>query len=210
MNRFLAVAFDAGNDTRNQFRQIEDVLHRPDASGFKMLLVNPAQESVLKPLATDAARRGIGWVILNRLTDYVQELRRTYPKGPRFCVNPDQNQIGHIQGRQFLTLLRNGGSVLYICGPPFTSSARLRLAGVETVIAGSPLRMDVASADWSEEGGLGAMDVWLNEPSRKWHRCIVGAQNDAMALGARPGARSICSAPHGPQEPPRRRTSQSP
>jgi ABC-type sugar transport system substrate-binding protein len=185
LNRFITAVFDAGNDTRNQFRQIEDVLRAPDSDGFDVLLVNPVQESVLQPLAIDAARRGIGWVTLNRFTDYVADLRRRYPTVPLFCVNPDQNQIGHIQGTQFLTLLRKGGSLLYICGPLLTSSASLRLAGVEIVIAGSPVRMAVAAADWSEEGGLRATAGWLNERSRKWRRCVVGAQNDAMALGAR-------------------------
>jgi ABC-type sugar transport system substrate-binding protein len=182
---WTATAVDAGNDAQRQFRQIEAALRAPEGSGFDILLVNPVEEAILQPLATEAARRSVGWVTLNRLSEYVSELRRAHPRVPFFCVDPDQREIGRIQGQQFITVLRGGGSVFYLCGPLSTSSARLRLAGVQIATAGSALRIIMSAADWSEAGGAGVMDTWLREPSNKWHRCIVGAQNDTMGLGAR-------------------------
>jgi ABC-type sugar transport system substrate-binding protein len=185
LHSIAPTVFDAGNDSRTQFRQIEDVLRSRGRGGFDALLVNPVLESTLEPLAAEAARQGVGWVSLNRSSEYVPGLRRAYPKPALFCVNPDQHQIGRIQGEQVLTMLRGGGSLFYICGPLATSSARQRLSSIETVLAGSGIRTYTCACNWSEDDGENAMAPWLGETSREWRRCVVAAQNDPMGRGAR-------------------------
>jgi ABC-type sugar transport system substrate-binding protein len=184
LHRCSPVVFDAGNDPLRQRRQIDDVLRTQDH--YAALLTQPVQESTLESAAAEAIRRGIAWVALNRCTDYVRELRMTQPKAPVFCVAPDQHQIGHIQGQQFLILLRKGGTLFYLTGPPATASARQRLASVEIALAGAAIKMIPAAGDWTTESGFDATRLWLrSDPPRDCAHLVVGAQNDAMAVGAR-------------------------
>jgi ABC-type sugar transport system substrate-binding protein len=128
----------------------------------------------------------MAWVALNRCTESVRELKLTQPKAPVFCVAPDQHQIGHIQGQQFLILLRKGGTLFYLTGPPATISGRQRLASVEIALAGAPIKLIPAAGDWTTESGFDATRLWLrSDPPRDCAHTVIGAQNDAMALGAR-------------------------
>jgi ABC-type sugar transport system substrate-binding protein len=175
---------DAGNDPLRQRMQVEQALRGGES--FGALLVQPVLESGLEPEAIEAARQGIGWVILNRSSDYVRALRLNHAKVPVFCVDPDQTQIGELQGRQILALLPNGGSALYISGPAATSSAQRRLAGTQIALAGAPVRMSTAEGDWTERSGKEATRHWLQgEPPGHFTQLVLVAQNDAMALGAR-------------------------
>jgi ABC-type sugar transport system substrate-binding protein len=175
--------FDAGNDALRQRRQIDDQLRVADS--FAAFLVQPVQEAALESAAAEAARRGVGWVTLNRFSEYVRTLRIAHPKTPMFCVDPDQPQIGRIQGRQFLALLPDGGTLFYVTGHHTTSSARRRLAGAEIAMAGASIHMVGAAGDWTTDSGFDATRLWLrSDPPKDCRRLVVGAQNDAMALGA--------------------------
>jgi ABC-type sugar transport system substrate-binding protein len=67
-----------------------------------------------------------------------------------------------------------------------TSSATRRLEGVQDALQGAPISMHVVSSDWSSSGGEQAMKQWLQVfHGGSFPRFMVGAQNDAMALGAR-------------------------
>jgi ABC-type sugar transport system substrate-binding protein len=180
----LPVVFDADNDALRQRRQIDDLLR--SSPSVAALLAQPVQESGLEAAAVEAARRGIAWVTLNRFSEYVRGLRVAQARAPMFCVDPDQRQIGHIQGKQFLALLPEGGTIFYLSGPRATSSARGRLAGAEIVLAGTSIGLVGAAGDWSIESGFDATRLWLRSaPPRDGRRLVVGAQNDAMAIGAR-------------------------
>ncbi|MDP9002804.1 MAG: substrate-binding domain-containing protein [Myxococcota bacterium] len=182
---FSVVEYDAGNNAESQGQQIRECLKAPEKTRPKGLFVNPVHEVSLLPAAREAARLGIAWVTLNRSSDYVTDLRREYPRVPFFCVDPDQRQVGRIQGQQFRLLLPRGGDLFYIGGPASTSSARLRLAGVEIELAASSIRMVGGGGDWSVESGFQATKGWLQGNRRyNWAECIVGAQNDSMAMGA--------------------------
>ena len=76
-----------------------------------------------------AAAAGIGWVVLNRLADYVHELRRNY-KVPVFAVSADNEEVGRIQGKQLDRFLPQGGSVLYIQGPSDSLVGKTRTDGL--------------------------------------------------------------------------------
>src|SRR5205814_7509847 len=112
------------------------------------ILVSPVRETVLRLAAFDAARAGIGCVVLNRLNDYVEGLRRDYPGVPLFSVSADQEAIGRIQGEQLRRLLPGGGDLLYIQGSRMTSSAAARLGGVAGVLRGTGITMVPVHGDW--------------------------------------------------------------
>jgi ABC-type sugar transport system substrate-binding protein len=100
-----------------------------------------------------AAQAGIGWILLNRKVGYVEALRAEFPRLAVAEVTTDEVEIGRIQGRQLRALLREGGNVLYIQGPPDTSAAQERVAGAQETIAGARIEMKVRNGDWTETSG---------------------------------------------------------
>jgi ABC-type sugar transport system substrate-binding protein len=174
------------NDAAQQQRQIRDCFDEPAAGRPAALVVFPVSESGILPLAQTAARLGIGWVTLNRSTDFMEQLRLDYPALPLFCVNPDQLEIGRIQGKQVKAFIPNGGQVVCIQGPTAVPSAQLRLAGLKQELEGTGTILSVHVADWSFAGGADAAKRWMDSPAGGNVRdCVVLGQNDEMALGAR-------------------------
>jgi ABC-type sugar transport system substrate-binding protein len=177
---------NAQNEADRQVQQIQDCLSEPAALRPRAILVSPVEESGLRGLARDAARLGIGWVSLNRACDYLGDLRREFPAVPLFSVHPDQEQVGRIQAHQLRVLLPTGGSVAYIQGPLATTSAKQRAASMRSGLVGTDIQLTSFSADWSVEGGRLAAKSWLElAGSTKVDGCVVAAQNDSMAYGAR-------------------------
>jgi ABC-type sugar transport system substrate-binding protein len=179
--------FSADNDPDQQLRQIQQFLNKSPRVPTA-ILVSPVRERDLLPIAFDAVRKGFAWIILNRSSGYLRELREQFPSSLVFSVTPDQHEIGTIQGRQFKLMLPDGGEVFYVRGPVMTSSAHRRLIAVEREIAETSIHMVTFTADWTGEAAEPATRDWIRvvrdiDPSR----CLVGAQNDDMAMGARRG-----------------------
>ena len=192
--------YNAGNDADRQVRQIQECLREPDARRPTAILVSPVREIVLRSVAREAARLGMAWVSLNRTCDYLSELRREYPRQALFSVDADQRQVGRFQGRQFKILLPKGGEVFYIQGPLTTSSAQLRLAGVQQELAGTEINLVPFSADWSAEAAAQGTRNWIAIlRGRKLPECVVGAQNDTMASGARMALQEEASSQRRPE-----------
>jgi ABC-type sugar transport system substrate-binding protein len=183
----LAVdVFTADSDAEKQLRQIRDVLEAPEARRPRGVLVSPVRESLLFTVAHRAAKLGVGWVLLNRFSEQLVDLRKEFPEIPIFSVNPDQVRIGRIQARQFKILLPGGGEVFYLQGPYGTSSAHRRFEGAQGELAGSPIKLVPFNSDWSIEGGERTVRDWLRIfDGRDLPDCVIGAQNDNMAMGAR-------------------------
>jgi RNA polymerase sigma-70 factor (ECF subfamily) len=179
-------AFSADHDPKRQAAQIREVLAEKKASRPDVMLVSPVREADLPDLASEAGHRQVGWVLLNRWSESLPELRRRYPMLPIFSVTADQYEIGHVQGRQFRSLLPGGGEVVYVRGRPGTSSAERRHEGVRRELEGSGIHLRTVDGDWSSEGGERAMAGWLKQKAPgRLGRVVVGAQNDSMAAGAR-------------------------
>jgi ABC-type sugar transport system substrate-binding protein len=179
-------AFWADNDSQKQLRQIQGCLSEAEDQRPTVFLVSPVREMALISTARIAASLGIGWVLLLRYSDYLNALRDEFPSVPIFSVTADQREVGRIQGRQFRALLPRGGQLVYIRGPLGTSSAINRFAGVQEKLQGTSIELVTLNADWTADGGARAMNEWMREretvdPST----LLVGAQNDAMAMGAR-------------------------
>ncbi len=183
-HRIKVTEYSAQNDPETQVAQIRQALsvnERPYA-----ILVHPVRDSRLIAVARETAGQGVGWVILNRDADYMHDLRQRFPGLPLFCVKPDQHQVGRIQGQQFKRLLPQGGELFYIQGPLLVSTAEARFAGVQAELVGTPIKLVTFRADWTSEGGEQALRSWIQtvDPC-ELPKCLVGAQNDNMAVGAK-------------------------
>ena len=183
---FPVRSFWADNDSHKQLRQIEGCLSEPEDQRPTAVIVSPVREIALISTAHAAARSDIGFVLLQRWANYMTDLRREYITLPIFSVMADQRDIGRIQGSQLKALLPHGGKLVYIRGPLGTSSAMRRFAGLQEVLQGSAIEMIPLNGDWTTEGGSRAMQEWIqSDEGAGWRQYVVGAQNDAMAMGAR-------------------------
>jgi serine/threonine protein kinase/ABC-type sugar transport system substrate-binding protein len=189
---FPVRVFRAGNDSEKQVTQIQDCLREPADRRPTVVMVSPVREVPLLSTAYLAARQGVGWVVLSRWWDYVNNLRAEFVDLPVFAVVADQKEAGRIQGRQIRALLPAGGELVYIQGPLGTSSAVRRHAGIQEILRGSSIEIFTVHSDWTLAGGARAMLDWARVfQKRKLPRFIVAAQNDAMAMGARDAMQMI-------------------
>jgi diguanylate cyclase (GGDEF)-like protein len=183
---FPVRVFGADNDSQKQVAQIHECLREPPARRPTVVMVSPVREVNLRAVAYEAARLGVGWVVLTRWWDYVNNLHAEFPDPPIFAAVTDQKEIGRIQGAQLKALLPDGGELVYIQGPLGTSSAARRFAGVQEVLQDSATEVFTLHSDWTVEGGTRALLDWARVFQRsELPKFIVGAQNDLMAMGAR-------------------------
>jgi len=186
----------ARDDGILQSQQLLDKIQSPVDLRPNAILFEPAGSTALPKVARAAAAAGIGWALLSRNTEYLNELRSIFHV-PAFVVTPDHEKIGHIQGRQLAALLPGGGLVLYIQGPSQSLAAKQRYTGLlETKPENIQLR--VLRAHWTESSSHKAVTSWLClSTSRAAEFRAVCAQDDSMALGARKAFEQCTSELHG-------------
>ena len=174
----------AEDDAVNQSTQLLKAIQGPSESRPHAILLEPVGATALPQVAKAASTAGIGWAVLNRRPEYLAELRQQ-ANAPVFAVSADHEEIGRIQGKQFAALLPRGGTVLYIEGPTHSSSAQKRTVGMlET--KPSNIQISTLKANWTGEGAARAVLAWLRLSTSQATRIdLVGAQDDAMAMGAR-------------------------
>src|SRR5277367_6671029 len=119
----------ADNNAVNQSTQILKAIQNRPESRPDAIVLEPVSGTALPQVARAASAAGIGWAVLNRYPDYMQELHKASAK-PTFSVSSDHVEIGRIQGKQFAALLPRGGTVLYIEGPAASSAAKERTRGM--------------------------------------------------------------------------------
>jgi ribose transport system substrate-binding protein len=173
----------ADNDSIQQSQQLLKLI-QSNTSVPDGIVLESVSGTSLPQVARAAAAAGIGWVVLNRLADYIHDLRRNY-KVPVFAVSADNEEVGRIQGKQLDRFLPQGGSVLYIQGPSDSLVGKSRTDGLlKTKPAGVQLKM--IRGQWTEASGYKAVNAWLRlTTSQQSHVDAIAAQNDAMAIGAR-------------------------
>jgi ribose transport system substrate-binding protein len=174
----------AEDDAVNQSTQLLKAIQSPKELRPDAIVLEPVGSTALPQVARAARTAGIGWAVLNRRPEYLVELRMQ-AAAPIFAVSADHDEIGRIQGRQFAALLPKGGSVLYIEGPSRSSSARKRTAGMLETKPPN-IRVSMLRASWTEDSATRAVLSWLKlSTSQSAAIDLVGAQDDAMAMGAR-------------------------
>ena len=149
-----------------------------------VIIFEPAGATNLPHVARAAAAAKIGWVVLSREVEYIEELRSTFSI-PAFVVASDHLEIGRIQGRQLGRLLPRGGIVLLVQGPTHSKAASLRHSGLLETKPGN-IQLRAVKGHWTEASAQKAVRSWLDlSTSRGTDIAAVCAQDDSMALGAR-------------------------
>ncbi|HLZ90726.1 MAG TPA: sugar ABC transporter substrate-binding protein [Candidatus Acidoferrum sp.] len=174
----------ANNDAINQSTQILRAIQAPAADRPSAIVFEPVGGTALPQVARAAATADVGWAILNRDANYVEDLRRI-SSAAIFAISSDHVEIGRIQGRQFAALLPRGGAVLYIQGPSENSAAKERTLGMQET---KPANIQIIAlrAQWTEESAQRAVRSWLKlTTSQKATVDLIAAQDDSMAVGAR-------------------------
>lgn len=172
----------AENDAGRQSQQLTSFIQgsmavRPDA-----IIFEPVGTTLELP-ARVAVAAGIGWIVLNRESPYLAQLRSHYSV-PIFSISTDHEEVGRIQGAQMGALLPKGGKVLHIQGPSHSHAARWRTIGMRKT---KPIGIEVLSlkGQWTESSAHRAVSSWLSvNNARDLGIGMVAAQDDAMALGA--------------------------
>jgi ABC-type sugar transport system substrate-binding protein len=174
----------ANNDAINQSTQILRAIQASPEDRPSAIVFEPVGGTALPQVARAAAAADIGWAVLNRDANYIEDLRKT-ATAAIFAISSDHVEIGRIQGRQFAALLPRGGTVLYIQGPSENSAAKDRTVGLQET---KPANIQVIAlrGQWTEESSLRAVRSWLKlTTSQKAAVDLIGAQDDSMAIGAR-------------------------
>ena len=174
----------ANNDAINQSTQILRAIQAAPEDRPAAIVFEPVGGTALPQVARAAANAGIGWAVLNRDANYIDELRRG-SNNAIFAISSDHVEIGRIQGKQIAALLPRGGTVLYVQGPSENSAAKERTLGMQET---KPANVQVISlrAQWTEESSLRSVRSWLKlTTSQKATVDLVAAQDDSMAVGAR-------------------------
>ena len=174
----------ADNDAINQSTQILRAIQGAPEDRPNAIVFEPVGGTALPQVARAAGTAGIGWAVLNREANYIEELRKS-SSAPIFALSSDHPEIGRIQGRQFAALLPRGGTVLYIQGPSENSAAKDRTLGMQEAKPAN-LQIIALRGQWTEESAQRSVRSWLKlTTSQRATIDVVGAQDDPMAMGAR-------------------------
>ncbi len=176
----------AENNPIAQIYQVFGRMHAEREERPAVIVAHPVAGDALERVGRNAAKEGIGWIVLNRRAPYLDELREQAPRLLVSNVTPDNTAIGRLQGRQIRALVpASGGLLIYIQGPPATSAAEDRLRGCQEVL-GDSFDWKLLHADWTETGSEKAVVAFLRLKTHEATRpVVVVAQNDSMAIGAR-------------------------
>ena len=181
----VEVLFAEDNPVR-QIQQLFQHVHAPEGERPTALLVHTRVPDGLERVARNAARAGLGWLLLNRTAPYLERLRGEHPGLSIGSVTTDHAEIGHIHARQLAGLCPDRSPVLYVQGPADAPSARLRLQGLEQALLGRGFELKVVNAEWTAASAEKAVAAWLRlRTSDLFQPSAVVCQNDLMARGAR-------------------------
>jgi len=178
----LSVTYAQG-DAIAQSDYLLSLIHSSPDTRPDVVMLEPVGTAMVR-VAREAARVGIGWIVLNREVDYISELR-AITSAPLFAVTTNHAETGRIQGRQLNALLPAGGSAIYLTGPTGHPVVQAREKGMlET--KNERIQCRPLHAGWQESVALQVVTSWMRLPT--WQELspqVVAAQNDFMALGAR-------------------------
>ncbi len=174
--------FFCESDAQIQAQQVYAFVHEHAAGSI--VIAEPVSDGPLEAVARHAALEDIGWILLHSTASYMEDLRIEFPRLLLTSVTADQRDIGRIQGRQFETLLRGKGMMLYVQGPLRSAAAAGRFAGMREIIDHTAIKYQVVHGDWTEESGEKVVSSWLRSSSVAAQLQLIGCQNDAMAAGA--------------------------
>jgi ABC-type sugar transport system substrate-binding protein len=168
-----------------QIQQLFKAIYAPEGERPAAIVVEPSVGEGFERVARNAARAGIGWLVVDMRTSYIDEFRAAHPKLAVAMVGSDQEEVGRIQGRQCRALLPDGGRVLSVQGPADSTVTHDRSEGLHEVLA-DDFEVRVLNGAWTADSGDKAVMSWLRLKSAEaFQPEIVAAQNDLMGIGVR-------------------------
>jgi ABC-type sugar transport system substrate-binding protein len=175
----------ADDNAVKQIQQLFRYVHAPEAERPAAFLLHTRVPDGLERVARNAARAGIGWVLLNRTAPYVDALRREHAGLAIASVTTDHLEIGRIQALQLERHRPGTRRVLYLQGPSDGPASQLRLAGFEQASQGRGYELRVLNGEWTETSAERAIAAWLRlKTAEHFVPEAVVCQNDNMARGA--------------------------
>lgn len=130
-------------------------------------------------------RAGLPVVLLNRIPDWIEPLRRDHPGALIAAVAPDQRGIGAIQAQQALHLVERGAFVLLVTGDAASAAAAARRQGFLEAV-GDRLKVHELDGRWSEKGAVKVLEEWFRLGAERARKVdLVVCHNELMAAGAR-------------------------
>ena len=173
----------AEGDAITQSEQLLKLIYASGEARPDVIILEPVGTGMVR-VAREAAKAGVGWIVLNREVAYITELRGS-SRAPMFAVTTDHVETGRIQGRQLNALLPKGGTVVYLEGPSGHPVVQARKEGM-LATKNPQIKIRPLHGQWQESIASDVMTSWLRVPaSRELCPRVVAAQNDFMAMGAR-------------------------
>lgn len=173
----------ADGDAITQSEQLLKLIYSSGEARPDVIILEPIGTGMIR-VAQEAAKAGVGWIVLNREVAYIAELRGS-SRAPMFAVTTDHVETGRIQGRQLNALLPCGGMVVYLQGPAGHPVVQARTEGMMET-KDPMIKVRRLQGHWEESTASAAMTSWLRLPtSGEVRPLVVAAQNDFMAMGAR-------------------------
>jgi ribose transport system substrate-binding protein len=173
----------ADGDAVTQSEQLLKLIYSSGDVRPDVIILEPIGTGMIR-VAREAAKGGVGWIVLNREVAYISELRGS-SRAPMFVVTTDHVESGRIQGRQLNALLPRGGTVVYLQGPSGHPVVQARTEGMMET-KDPRIKVRRLQGHWEESAASAAMTSWLRLPtSGELRPLVVAAQNDFMAMGAR-------------------------
>ena len=171
-----------------QIHQLFRFVHAPEPERPLALVLHTRAPDGLERVARNAARAGIGWLLLNRTAPYLEPMRAEHPGLALCAITTDHSEIGRIHARQLERLRPGRSSVLYLQGPPEALAARLRLEGFREArrALGWDDELRVLNTEWNEASAETAVTGWLRlKTAERFAPDAVVCQNDNMARATR-------------------------
>ncbi len=167
-----------------QIQQLFKHIHGPAEERPLAIVVEPAASEGLERVARNAVKAGIGWILINTNSPFLDALRSEHKELPIGMVGSDQKQVGRIQGRQVARLVGKQSRVLCVQGPAESAVTQERIQGLKEALAGYEIR--ALNGDWTEDGAERSVASWLRlRTAEAFRPDVVASQNDSMAIGAK-------------------------
>jgi inositol transport system substrate-binding protein len=162
---------DSKKDSNVQLEQAENFIDE----GVDVLVVNPVDRDLTKPISDKAKAAGIPIISFNNEFDDPNEIACS--------IQSDSKQSGILEMEYLANKMNYKGNVAIIMGTLGQDGQRLRTQAFHEVIEKYPDMKIVAeqTAGWSRSKGMALMEGWLESGK---DIDIVACENDEMAIGA--------------------------
>jgi ABC-type sugar transport system substrate-binding protein len=174
-------------------RRLNEVSKRP----LDGIVTEPASGSTMEFLLRDLQAKA-GLVLLNAWGPAVEGAAASWgSEHPFGTVSTDHQSIGETQGRQISALAPEGANVLCVTGPPRSSAAQERLAGVRTTLRTDIHLLETPAGQWTEADGAAAFNSWYGVfKARNDAVPVIACQSDELAVGAMKAAQAVANPAH--------------